>query len=339
MTVDAPDVLPDPLDDSLVGTLPRRPGSARRTSSIDMTWPGGAFGSPLHLEGRARDLFTPMSGEPIVVGEAEMLVTVGPDRTIETVATTPARPGIDALIGAKGGTYLRTAIDAALPGERQAATPLHLLLDDVAGASLVAGAAWIPWFTGTPSPPKRADGEQFGVRKGRIICSGLRPDGSAQTGIETGQGPGLAVRRAGDLGTAADPWGWHEFPEHPPVCMRRHRRVDVRPDGDILVVEAFFRDSFWNPDGTEMAMHEYTVDAEVDAEMLTLRSVHAHPRVLPFPECQWAAPHVDLLIGLEVTSFRTEVQSTLFELKCCTHLNDMLRGLAEVPSLVAELGN
>jgi len=303
-----------------------------------MTWPDGA-GTTLHLVGRARDLVTPMSGEPIVVGEADMLVTVGPDRTIKSVATTPAHAGIGALVGARAGSYLRIAIDAALPGEREAATPLHLLLDDVAGASLVAGAAWVPWLSAGPPPENRGGGEPFGVRKGRIVCSGLRPDGSAQIALGTTGGPGIALRRAGDLVITDDPWGWHEFPEHPPVCMRRHRRIDVRPDGDSLVVELFFRDSLWAPDGTQLAIHEYTVDAEVDATNHTLRSVRAHPRVLPFPECQWAAPHVDLLIGLEVTSFRTQVQETLFELQCCTHLNDMLRGLAEVPSLVAALDN
>jgi hypothetical protein len=57
---------------------------------------------------------TRTSGEPIVVGEAEMLVTVGPDRTIESVTTTPARPGIDALVGTQGGAYMRSAIDIVL---------------------------------------------------------------------------------------------------------------------------------------------------------------------------------------------------------------------------------
>ncbi len=63
----------------------------------------------------------------------------------------------------------------------------------------------------------------------------------------------------------------------------------------------------------------------------------ATPRVLPFPECQWAAPHAEQLKGTPVTSFRATVQQTLTELHACTHLNDMLRGLAEVPALVKAL--
>ena len=59
--------------------------------------------------------------------------------------------------------------------------------------------------------------------------------------------------------------------------------------------------------------------------------------MLPFPECQWAPEHVVLLVGRPVQSFRTDVQTTLTELQACTHLNDMLRCLTEVPALAAAI--
>jgi hypothetical protein len=247
----------------------------------------------------------------------------------------PERPGIEGLVGTQGGSYLRIAIDDVLPGERESGTPLHLLLDDVAGTSLIAGFAWSRWRADIRRLMSRegAPNNEFATRKGRIICSGLRPDGWAQTAPARGDPEPHSIRPAGDISTPDDPWGWHEMPERPPVCMRRHRRIDVRPQGDALIVDAFFRDSCWEPDGSEMALHEYTVDAVVDASALTLRAVEAKPRVLPFPECRWAAPHVDLLIGMHVAGFRSSVQETLTELQCCTHLNDMLRCLAEVPPL------
>jgi len=300
-----------------------------------MVWPGG-FGTPLHLVGRARDLVTTTTGEPVVVGTAEMTVTIGAERTVASIDTVPSRPGIEQLVGTQGGSYLRRAIDTVLPGEREAATPLHLILDDIAGTSLIAGFAWSRWQPDLRRNMARGATE-FGIRKGRVICSGLRPGGSAQTALADGREQGHAMRPAGDISTPDDPWAWHEFPERPAVCMRRHRRVDVYRDGDVLVVDAFFRDSCWEPDGTEMALHEYTVTAEIDATDHTVRSVDARPHVLPFPECQWAAPNVDLLIGARVERFRTSVQETLTELQCCTHLNDMLRGLAEVPSLATAL--
>jgi hypothetical protein len=86
-----------------------------------------------------------------------------------------------------------------------------------------------------------------------------------------------------------------------------------------------------------MALHEYEVAARVDASSGALRSVSAIPHVLPFPECPSAAPNVVRLAGMPVRIFRGEVQRTLTELDCCTHLNDMLRCLAEVPVLARSL--
>jgi hypothetical protein len=331
--VSEPRPLPEPLDDSQTGTPVRRPGSVRRTSSIDMVWPDG-FGTPLHLVGRARDLVTTSAGDAVVVADAALDATMDDQRRVVAIETVPERPGIDGLVGTQGGTYLRTAIDRVVPGEREAATPLHLLLDDIAGTSLIAGFAWTRH---RPMELRAERPNEFGVRKGRVICSGLRPGGTAQVAMRDARFDVHAIRNAGPLVVDDDVLAWHDFPERPVVCMRRHRRVDVVPEGDELVVDAFFRDSSWEPDGTELALHEYTVAARVDMESLTLSAVSARPHVLPFPECQWAPEHVTLLIGRHVTTFRTDVQSTLTELQACTHLNDMLRCLAEVPALSATI--
>jgi Protein of unknown function (DUF2889) len=331
--------LPPNLDDSVTGTPARRPGSVRRTSTVDMVWQGD-LGSPLHLEGRARDLLSPVSGPPIVLNEATMLVKIPGSRTVGAISVTPERPGIEGLVGAVGGSDLRRAIDRVLPGEREAATPLYFLLDDIAGTSLIAGFAWT---RSRPQMRSRMSGggadrgamaRTFGVRKGRIICSGLRPHGWADTHRIAEQDPHHAVRPAGDITNPDDPFAWHAFPPDPDVGMRRHRRIDVWPAEGLLKVDAFFRDSCWDPDRTEMALHEYTISAEVNPRDLTLASIVATPRVLPFPECQWAAPHPQKLEGIPVSTFRVAVPQTLTELNACTHLNDMLRNLAEVPALI-----
>jgi Protein of unknown function (DUF2889) len=334
--------LPANLDDSVTGTPARRPGSVRRTSTIDMVWPGG-YGTHLHLVGRARDLLTPTAGEASVLDEATMLVEIPGSRTVGAIEVTPERPGIEGLVGCVGGSDLRNAIDRVLPGEREAATPLHLLLDDIAGTSLIAGFAW-----SRSRPQMRAQmnggaadkgsmARTFGVRKGRIICSGLRPNGWSDTHRQYDQDPAHAVRPAGDITTPDDPLGWHPFPPDPNVGMRRHRRIDLWRDDGVLKVDAFFRDACWDPDGTQLALHEYTVTADVDADDHTLMSVVPTPRVLPFPECQWAAPNAARMTGIPVSSFRATVQQTLTELRACTHLNDMLRSLAEVPALAKAL--
>lgn len=114
--------LPPTLCDSISGTPARRAGSVRRTSTIDMTWPGG-FGTPLQLAGRSRDLLTTSRGENRVLDEAEMRVEMGELRTVTAIEVTPARDGIEGLLGAVGGSELPTAIDRALPGKRESATP------------------------------------------------------------------------------------------------------------------------------------------------------------------------------------------------------------------------
>jgi hypothetical protein len=330
--------VPDPPDDSVVGTPDRRAGSLRRTAHINMVWPAGR-GTPTHLRGAARDLLTSADGKAEVVAEASMVVVVGDGRTVNAVETVPEHAGIGRLVGAVGGSNFRAAIDAAIPGERDAATPLYFLLDDIAGASLIAGFAWSQskegqWMQGPP--PRQPGGSGPRLRKGRIICSGLRPDGFAAARHEVGDFGGHFLRLAGDLSTD-DALGWHDIEPAPEVCMRRRRRVDVWRDGSLLVVDAHFRDSLWRHDGVELALHEYTVDARLDAATRTIEAIHAQPRVLPFPECPMAAPHVEALVGMQVGGFRTSVQDTLTELEACTHLNDMLRCLAEVASLAARL--
>jgi hypothetical protein len=328
--------LPEPPDDSIVGTPPRRPGSIRRTANINMVWPDGA-GTPLQLRGRARDLRTTREGGPEVLAQAEILVDVGDQRTVNAISVVPDRDGIQALVGSRGGGGFRSALDAALPGERQAATPLYFLLDDIAGATLIAGFAWSQ-ARAVRARQANPDNQTFRTgRDGRIICSGLRPDGYHDLARRRGDPLPHYLRRAGDLSAPDDPWAWHQIEPAPAVCMRRRRRLDIWTSGLDIELDGHFRDSMWDPDHDEIAVHEYTVRATISRASHRLIAIEAVPRVLPFPECPWAAPHATMLVGSEVDVFRTRVQDTLTEIQCCTHLNDMVRGLAEVPHLVDRL--
>jgi hypothetical protein len=330
----------DPPDDSMTGTPARRPGSIRRTATINMVWPGG-YGTPLQLRGRARDLQTPVEGDPVVVGEAGMIVTIGEARTVTAIEAWPAPDTVQQLVGARGGSAFRSAIDEALPAERESATPLYFLLDDIAGSSLIAGAGWSRsqpmWMKEQRASRAPARREPVGMRKGRLICSGLRPGGYHESVRESRDGYQHFLRVAGDLSTS-DQWAWHDIEAAPAVCTRRRRRVDLWPDGETLRVDAHFRDSIWDVDGTELALHEYTLDAKVQRSSRQVLDLTATPRVLPFPECPAAAPHVAQLVGREVDGFRTSVQETLREIEACTHLNDMLRCLGEVHALAHFVG-
>src|SRR5271156_2228983 len=103
-----------------------------------MFWPGG-LGTELHLKGRARDLHTPVTGEPVVVRSAELYAVTGRERDIQAIDADPAPEGLQSLVGCRAGGNLRRAIAEELQSEAEQGTPLHLLLDDMAGSTLIAG--------------------------------------------------------------------------------------------------------------------------------------------------------------------------------------------------------
>ena len=119
--------------------------------------------------------------------------------------------------------------------------------------------------------------------------------------------------------------------------MRRARRIDVWAEGAELGIDAMFRDSCWDPDGAEVVVHEYQIAGVADRATGTLLSVDAVPRVLPYAECPGAAPNASWMAGTDLRTMRTEVLQRLRATDCCTHLNDGLRSLAEVPVLAASL--
>jgi hypothetical protein len=307
-----------------------------------MHWPGGR-GTQLRLDGRARDLLTTVDGDSRVVAEDIMSVGVSTDRTIEDVEVEPARPGIEKLVGAQAGRRFRAVLDDAVPHDRDAGTPLYLILDDVAGSSLIAGFAWSRWTEALAVTP--ADSEAIAAmmasykpRRMEGICAGFRPGSSALDAdgfVNRDRKHNVAA--VPSLADPDDPVGWHALAVPPAVAMRRARRIDVWDAGDELVVDAMFRDSCWQPDGVEVAVHEYRLDATVDPAGERLTSVSAEPRVLPFSECPAAAPNVSRLAGAPLRGLRTEVLERLQSTNCCTHLNDALRSLAELPTLVAAL--
>ena len=314
---------------------PRRPGSVRRTSTVLKSWPDG-LGTDLHLEGRARDLLTPIDdGEPSVVSRADLHVVTGRERDILRIEADPAPAGLERLLGSRAGGNLRKAIAAELPEEAANGTPLHLLLDDLAGSTLISGFVFVRWLDHVPEWRERFT-KAPPSRKMVDICSGfqsgsnaLRADGS----IVFNQN----VAYTGPLADPTDPLGWHEFGEPSVPGMRRARRIDVWDDAGALGIDAMFRDSAWDPDGREIVVHEYQLLAQADRTSGVLLSVTAEPRVLPYAECPGAAPNAQWMAGTELRAMRTEVLARLQKADCCTHLNDALRSLAEVPVLAAAL--
>jgi hypothetical protein len=312
----------------------RRPGSVRRTSTVLMSWPDG-MELGLRLQGRCRDLLTASDRASSVIREAVLDVSTGQDRDIVSIAADPVTPGLERLLGCRAGGNLRGSIAQELPDQVDSGTPLHLLLDDLAGSTLIAGFAYVRWADNLPGFRERM--RQAPRRYMRDICSGFRDGASSLLSDGTTSGHSQNVAEVPPLADPDDVMSWHELDDHPPIAMRRARRIDLWEAESTLGIDAMFRDSCWEPDGTEVAVHEYHIVASADRATGTLLSIAAEPRVLPYLECPLAAPNASWLIGTNLGDLRQEVLVRLRSTDCCTHLNDALRSLAEVPILASSL--
>ena len=316
----------------------RRPGSIRRTSTLETTWTDGREGL-LQIIGRARDAVTPAGGgAPVVCAADEFRARLQWDRTIAQIEATPPRPNIGKLVGARGGGHLRQALDELLPEERQGATPLHLALDDISGGSLISGWAWSQWSDEWMRGFSGGDvdhGER--MRRMEGVCHGFSPGFSSLNPDPDGRGRQNPVPVV-DLRHPDDPEGWHAFsPQDGVVAMRRARWIDVWRDCDVIRIDAGFQDSATTPAGGRVAIHEYGLKATADAVSPTLLTVAADPRVLPFRECPAAANNLPKILGAPLSELREEVLKQFPRTAGCTHLNDALRALAEVPALLRRM--
>lgn len=302
-----------------------------------MSWPGG-LGNDLLLQGRARDLLTPVQGAPTVLAESELTAVTGRERDIKKIESDPAVEGLARLVGCRAGGNLRKSINIELSEERANGTPLYLLLDDLAGATLISGFAMFRWAEVIPEIGERIKAGS----QGRIMlgtCSGFREGSAALNPDGTLSHVSQNTVRTGPLDDPGDPDGWHAIHPNPEIAMRRARRIDVWTEGDDVVIDAMFRDSVWNPAGEEEVLHEYVMTGRADRASGTLHDVAAVPRVLPYSECPLAAPNATWLVGTDLHAMRTEVLERLRSTDCCTHLNDGLRSLAEVPVLAVALSD
>jgi hypothetical protein len=342
----------------------------RRTSTIDMLRPDGLLG-PLVLDGRARDLATGPDGTAAVLavsGCAARIDFTG-GRELAEISTAPDRPALHALLGRRVSSGFRAAVLAADPRLSAEDGLLNLLLDDFPVATLVSGHAVgaglagaglagtgrsvlsLAEATGQPragraplsaraqSQPGQSQPDQRQPSPfKRDLCAGFADGGTIMNDVDATGRPPLVTGPAAPPLTSADPLGWHETGPLPPHAMRRSRRMDVTP-GPLAIIDVLYRDSHVGGDGTETIVHEYTVSATVDTAAGVLVSCSATPRVLPWVECPAAALSAGRLTGLPVAGLRKHVRDTFLGTSTCTHLNDTLRSLEDIPALLTLAGS
>ena len=305
----------------------RRPNLMRRTATLDLDYPQGLEANR-RVRARARDLLS-SEGEDKVLADDVLVASVAPDRSYLSIFSFPDRPALQAMVGPRGRNNSRRAMSELVPEEKAAGSPLFLLLDDLPAISLISGQIAIEWL-----PPEQRTSPLNGDYRAPVgICAGFQ-EGSNAIGAD---GKNLLIHQVqsvGSLTRADDPLAWHKLQEETgEPAMRRARRIDVWVD-DVIYVDAFFQDSCTTPEHGRVAVHEYCVTATADLHTGVLLSVVADPRILPFDSCPQAAGNVDRMIGIALQDFREAVLDRLPGTLGCTHLNDALRALAEVPAMV-----
>jgi len=297
-----------------------------------MSWPDGVSGdsaATVVLDAVARDVVTALDGTGHVVAEAGLVTTVAPGRTVTGVQVQPASVDLGELVGLTAARGWRAATRRLVPEGLE--SPLGLLLDEVPIAVLLSFYAALRSgnLSGTLNPRAAAFM--------RDLCSGWASDATPMRAIDAGGGVPLPDLVPVPRDDEDDPLASEPRPSLQPGRLRRSRRIDVVP-GDVLRVDATFRDSWSDPVDGEGVLHEYVLTADVHPDG-TLLSVVAEPRVLPYGECPRAAASPQLLVGKHVGTAADALPSDLAGAASCTHLNDLLRTLACVPGLAERAGD
>lgn len=331
-------------------TLPRPPrstanpapvriaGSVRRTTSIDVSWPDGIEGQRLFIGG-ARDFWTPAAGEDgLTLAEARFEVRMTEDKTITAITADPAPEALQRLVGARAGGHLRMLLREVMP---DLSHPLYLVLDDLSGTALVSAFAWSQWYPDWADRLRQRLGEEqhATLMAQRVnVCWGLQEGNS---GVQPGGVPkDVASADAGDVRNPLDPQGWHALSDREGAGFRRARRIDVTRDEEagVIRVDSAFQDSASRPGGARVAIHEYNLRATADLDTLEVLTMEPEARILPFSECPGAIHNTQRLVGRGLAEIREEVLAQLRGPDGCTHLNDALRALADVPDLAGRVG-
>jgi hypothetical protein len=304
----------------------RRPGSVRRTTSIDQRRDGP--GEPQRVTASGRDLLTRSDRTTEVVDEVHVRATIDAWGTVTAIEVDPPVPELSALIGGHASKGLRGRIDELLPEHEAGGTVLLQLLDDFPMAGLISSygsSREQPDFQLPPEAAERMTDLCAGWAGGATMLDAL---------VRTGVFPIPVGPPAPDL-DSDDPLAWHEVAPMAPRSVRRRRRLDLIA-GDPLRLDVHFRDSHLGADGLEDVLHEYVLTATVDTSLRVL-SAEAEARVLPWPECPQAVASALRVVGVPVNELRALVAADFTGTTTCTHLNDVLRSLAGTTALAKGL--
>lgn len=296
----------------------------------------------MRLSGQARDYKTGNDSDGVILETAQTNILASPTREILEIAVEPHCLSTQKLIGVRGGGQSRKIVADAMGEELEIGSPLYLLLDDYAGASLVAAWAWSKWENNWVDFMRIHGASNPAGRKGVMtgICIGFAPGSKA---LDSHGGARLDAQNNGcqvpSIIHPDDPEGWHKLDEQEGVGMRRARCIDLWRENGFLNANIRFQDSCTTPRGERFAIHEYTVALSADAETFVLHTIAPQAHILPYSQCPGAIDGVQNLIGKSLKDMRKTVLDMFPGALGCTHLNDVLRSTADIPRLAKVLAD
>lgn len=293
---------------------------------------------PAVFDCRARDIcIGDLADRPDVFDWAECTVSLSAAREIIGIVTEPVEPRAVQMIGVVAGRQSRSAIREIFGKEEAISSLLCVLLDDLAGVSLIAPWAWFVaqtlgaeggLATGVTDLEQRAD--EFGQPK-HEVCLG-HSNVSRRERNDNGERNYTLGQPARDLTLPGDLGALHDLRSQSGVTIRRVRWLDLHRRDGALVVDVGFQDSASAPHLTQRrTVHQYTGRFIVRNGMLT--DISVSPEVLPYKACFHAPESLSLLRPVPISELNTKVPTILAKTLGCTHLNDMMRSLSAIQVL------
>jgi len=315
--------------------------------TIDGHRPDGAFGDVI-VDGRGRDLVTPVAGVARIAATERVHLRADfvSDQAIQEIDAEPGDPGLEALRGLSSRRGFRAAVAARMPHRADEGSLLLAILNDVPIVTSLSRIALrrrgaISFLPSDPNFLGNRGTVGAAWSAERVECAGWAPDTTMSRRAAAGLDPTV-----GDSAHSPPIWredddvAWHAVPALPPDGFRRWRRIDLwrrTADPALIDVDGWWRDTYVAEDATLRIVHEYSVNLTVDGGSLTVLASVAAPRVLPAPECNRASATADRLVGRRLGELGAMVREELTGFSTCTHLNDEIRCLADVASLISIL--
>jgi hypothetical protein len=323
------------------------PGTVRRTVSLEIS-PDPDWSAGLRVTALGRDLLAGGPDDSRVLRVTRMTVTIDTASRVTGIESALPASVTEPLIGAGAASGFRArlaGLDGLDPPSLESA-----VLDELPTVRLISGYARMIELTGAHGVTEAADAADAAGGPGTAARQPLHDRRSPMVGICAGWAPGATAHQRVLAGaaivtgtppapamTSMTPY-FHAEPAPQPRSMRRRRILDVAPRPEGYDVFGYFRDSHFDAELREGALHEYEVHARAAAdEGCTLEHIDVVPHALPFGECPLAAPNAADLTGAPLRDIAGTVKERLAGTRSCTHLNDTLRFLRYVPALTDDL--